>query len=119
MERGTPEQFYKEIQEIQTKFIRDTENDVTTNYQKYYNELAMIRKNIQEQMDKIIHGKPVKSQQMLQDYKDIYNTQYMTNLCLVLGMCLIIWYIVRSNSNVVSQSPTPSQMSLPPPNVSP
>jgi|688.fasta_scaffold787632_1 hypothetical protein len=113
MDQGTPEQFYKEIQDIQTKFITDTEKDDTTNYQTYYNELAEIRIKIQEQMDKIIHGKPVKSQQMLQDYKDIYNAQYMTNFCLVLGMGLIMWYILRSNTNAVSQTTQPAQISIP------
>lgn len=117
METGTPEQFYKEIQAIQTNFIQDTANDDDSNYQKYYDALAVIRKRIQEQMDPIIHGKPVKSQQMLQDYKDIYNTQYMTNFCLVLGMGLILWYIVRANTNTnaVSQATQPDQLPYPPP----
>jgi hypothetical protein len=112
MEKETPEDFYKQIQDIQTKFNKDTENEDDTNYQMYYNELAVIRQKIQDQMDKIIHNKPVRSQQMLNDYKEIYNAQYMTNLCFVLGMGLILWYIVRSNTNARSQLPEPTEIQI-------
>jgi hypothetical protein len=108
MTNDTPEEFYKEIQAIQTSFLKDTANNVDTNYEKYYNDLAELRTKIQDQMDKIIQDKPVKSQQLLKDYTEIYNTQYMTNFCLVLGMGLILWYIVRSNTNVLSQNTQPN-----------
>jgi hypothetical protein len=92
----TPEYFYKKIQEIQTALNKDETDD---NYKKYYDELADIRTQIQAQIDLIITDKPVKSQQMLADYKEIYDTNYMTNFCLFLGICLILWYILTSNTN--------------------
>jgi hypothetical protein len=106
----TPEYFYKEIQTVQTTLEaipKPTESD----YNTAYNNLATIRKNIQDQMDRILTDKPVRSQQMLKDYKDIYNTHYMTNFCLILGMGLILWYIVKINSNALSTT-TPTETSL-------
>lgn len=96
MQKDTPEYFYKQIQEVKTALDEDETDE---NYKKYYDDLAGIRKNIQTQIDKIITKKPVKSQQLLEDYKEIYNMTYMTNFSLFLGICLILWYIFKANSN--------------------
>lgn len=104
MEKDTPEYFYKQIQAVHYQLNKDETDD---NYQKYYDELAVIRRNIQSQIDIIITEKPVKSQQMLTDYKEIYKTNYMTNFCLFLGICLIFYYIFKSNTNS-SQNVAPS-----------
>jgi hypothetical protein len=108
MEKDTPEYFYKQIQEIQKKLNEDETED---NYQFYYDELTVVRKNIQTQIDLIVNEKPVKSQQLLDDYKELYDTNYMTNFCLFLGICLIFWYILTSNNTTtpanVSTNNTP------------
>lgn len=103
MEKDTPEYFYKRIQEIQTSLNNDDSDD---NYKTYFDELAVLRKNIQSQINIIVTDKPVKSQQMLLDYKEIYDTNYMTNFSLFLGICLILWYILTANSK--PNVPTPN-----------
>jgi hypothetical protein len=110
MENDTPEYFYKKIQEITTKINEDNTNNITSNYKTYYDDLAKLRTDIQSQIDLIVSEKPVKSQQMLKDYKDIYDANYMTNFCFFLGICLIFLYIFKSNSKSsqnVAQSPPP------------
>jgi hypothetical protein len=99
MEKDTPEYFYKRIQEVQTKLNADETDD---NYKTYYDELTRLRHEIQSQIDLIITEKPVKSQQMLKDYKEIYDTTYMTNFSLFLGICLVFYYIFKSNNNTTT-----------------
>jgi hypothetical protein len=103
MEKDTPEYFYKRIQEVQTKLNNDETDD---NYKTYYDELTRLRYEIQSQIDLVITEKPVKSQQMLTDYKEIYDTTYITNFSLFLGICLIFYYIFKANSN----TPTPANV---------
>jgi hypothetical protein len=103
----TPEYYYQQIQKVQTD-LDAIPNPTETDYNTAYTALADIRKSIQDQIDKILTNKPVRSQQMLQDYKDLYNTYYMTNFCLVVGMCLILWYIFTSNSNAESKITKPT-----------
>lgn len=103
MEKDTPEYFYKRIQEIQTNLKNDETDD---NYKTYFDELAALRRNIQSQINLIVTEKPVKSQQMLSDYKEIYDTNYMTNFSLFLGICLILWYILTANSKPNVPTPT-------------
>jgi hypothetical protein len=120
MEKDTPEYFYREIQGIQKKMNEDetednyklyydelNEDETEDNYKLYYDELTGVRKNIQTQIDLIVTEKPVKSQQLLANYKELYDTNYMTNFCLFLGICLILWYILTSN-NTTTQSNVPT-----------
>jgi hypothetical protein len=102
MNTDTPEYFYAQIQAIQYKLQTDQNSD---NYQDYYQELAIIKSNIQNQIDLIINEQPVKSQQLFGDYKEMYRANYFTNLCLFLGICLILWYIIKGN-NKTNVSPT-------------
>lgn len=120
MDTDTPEYFYNEIQKVQTELDNVKSEDENTDkaaviYNDCYVKLEDIRRQIRDQMDKIITDKPVKSQQMLQDYKDIYNTHYMTNFCLVLGLGLILWYIVRPNINNTPNTPNTPNVSAPAP----
>ena len=95
METDTPEYYYAQIQAIQYKLQTATTND---QYKEYYQQLAVIKSNIQSQMDLIINDQPLKSQQLFGDYKEMYKTNYFTNLCLFLGICLIVWNIIKGNS---------------------
>lgn len=105
MEKDTPEDFYQQIQEIKTQFEADISED---NYPTYYTRLTTIRGKIQAQINKLLTDKPVKSKQLLEYYQEIYNTSYLTNFCLVLGIGLIVWYIVKSTFN----SATPSSANV-------
>ena len=102
----TPEYFYKKIQGIQTKLNTDVENGTSDNYGTYLSDLEGYRSSIQSQINLIVTEKPVKSQQMLSDYKEIYDTNYMTNFSLFLGICLILWYILTANSKPNVPTPT-------------
>jgi hypothetical protein len=97
----TPEQFLIEINIIDASanLVVPTSATASAQYKNYFDQLTDIKKQIQTQIDNIVEEKPKKSQQLLQDFKDIYDTTYITNFCLFLGICLIIWYIVKPNNN--------------------
>jgi|1048.fasta_scaffold02384_4 hypothetical protein len=101
MDNPTPEEFLIKINiiDISANLVDENDENASEELGKYYNELSVIRGNIQTQIDLIVNDKPVKSEQMLKDYSDIYNATYMTNFCLFLGICLILWYIFGSNTN--------------------
>lgn len=111
MDTDTPEYFYKQIQEIQTQLDQTTSTTTSDEFKGYDDAVSAIRNNIQTQISTMVNDKPVKSQQMLEDYKEIYDASYMTNFSFFLGICLIFWYIFKSNINSspnVATSPTPS-----------
>lgn len=116
MDNPTPEEFLVKINiiDVSSNIIansNDTDEDKSTKYEPLFTDLKSISDNIQTQIDLIVNDKPVKSEQMLKDYTDIYNTTYMTNFCFFLGICLIVWYILKPNSNTPSNVPKNSPTS--------
>jgi hypothetical protein len=100
-----PEDFLDQIRKIEndsknilgsnTELTEDNITELTT----WYNSLNTIGGKIQKKINNIVNDKPVKSEQLFTYYKDIYDATYMTNFCLFLGICLILWYILKSNTN--------------------
>jgi hypothetical protein len=98
MEQTNPEDFYELIQKINNNFISDGVN--VENYPTYYNKLNDINHNIKKQMDQIVDNTDTKEEKLYNDYRTIFKMNYLTNWCLVIGICLLIKIMFDSSINI-------------------
>lgn len=91
--KENPELFEIQINNVQNSFNADRENEYRERFGKYLNELNVIKRNIQTQIDILLNDKPTSSEKVFKDLKDIYFMSYMNNFALFVGFLLVCRYL--------------------------
>jgi hypothetical protein len=93
-QQSNPEDYYEEIQKINASISND--GNSTENYEKYYRGLSGINDRIKKDMDKIINRDDSKEKKLYEDYRTIFEYNYLTNWGLVIGILILVKYMFDS-----------------------